>query len=390
MTVVVFVHGTGVRQSDFDTSFELIKSKVKTHWGLDASPCYWGGELGATLRQRGASIPDYEKARDKPRTDELTAWELLYRDPMFEIRNQVSGPDNGDVIGKQAQCAEKVREALKEGAPADQLEKRVKDVGFAPIWQTGIDHLFAMPGFSDFVNDAGENSDYERGIARALIALATTSATARGVPAPSGKVRDALVEAVVERLGGKHMGVGGWVVKKLWPLVQWLGQPYVEKKRGGISDDAMPKLGDILVYQLRGEKISNFIKDNVKACQEPVIVVAHSLGGIASLEMMIDDDAPSNVKALVTVGSQGPLLYELDCLRSLQDGKKFPGVFVPWVNVYDKADFLSYIGEKLLPGSVVDIQVDNDQPFPEAHSAYWQNDDMWKALRAKLAGVLVQ
>jgi hypothetical protein len=390
MTVVVFVHGTGVRQSDFDASFDLIKSKVKTHWNLDASSCYWGGELGATLLKQGASIPDYDRTRDKSRSDDLTAWELLYRDPLFEIRSQALAMDvDPDPLGMKAARADEVKAKLKKHQNGANLEKQVAGAGFTAIWQTAIDQLFATPGFSEFVNDAGENSDYQQGVARALTALATTLATAAGVPAPSGKVRDALVEDVVVRLGGKHLAVGGWAIKQLWPLAQWLGQPYVEKKRGGISDDALPKLGDILVYQLRGKKISDFIKKNVEAREEPVIIVAHSLGGIACLEMMIEAPPP-NVKALVTVGSQGPLLYELDCLRSLQGGKKFPDAFVPWVNVYDKADFLSYIGAKLLPGAVVDIEVENGQPFPEAHSAYWQNDDMWKAVGASLKGVLAQ
>nr|WKF61231.1 hypothetical protein HUO10_005762 [Paraburkholderia busanensis] len=387
MTVVVFVHGTGVRQSDFDVSFDLIKSKVKTHWGFDASSCYWGGELGATLLKQGASIPDYDTTRVNPRDEELTAWELLYRDPLFEIRMQPENEESSrGPIGAQASRVEEIKDALEEKQPGALVEARVANMGLASVWPDAIETLFDMTDFRDFVDTMDDDSEYQEVIARALVALATTLATDKGVPAPSGKVRDALVDAIVTKLGGKHYGLGKWIKNK----VRQLAQRQVAKRRGTISDGALPKMGDILAYQVRGKSISEFIKKNVERHQEPVVIVAHSLGGIACLEMMIDESAPANVKALVTVGSQGPLFYELDCLRSLKFGKVLPDSFVRWINVYDKADLLSYVGGKLLPGSVVDVEVENGQPFPESHSAYWQNDDMWRAVCTQLEGVLAQ
>ncbi len=57
-----------------------------------------------------------------------------------------------------------------------------------------------------------------------------------------------------------------------------------------------------------------------------------------------------------------------------------------WLTVYDRSDFLSYKAEPAFPGRVTDVQVDNGQPFPESHSAYWHNDEqVWKAT-ARLAG----
>jgi hypothetical protein len=34
----------------------------------------------------------------------------------------------------------------------------------------------------------------------------------------------------------------------------------------------------------------------------------------------------------------------------------------------------------IFPGRVVDVLVNNQQPFPEAHGAYWANDETWKAI----------
>ena len=58
--VVVFVHGTGVREQGWVNSFALVKQGVL---GLDSAisvhGCFWGRSEGAELKADGASIPDY-------------------------------------------------------------------------------------------------------------------------------------------------------------------------------------------------------------------------------------------------------------------------------------------------------------------------------------------
>ncbi|MEA5464607.1 hypothetical protein VB741_12800, partial [Leptothoe sp. PORK10 BA2] len=53
-----------------------------------------------------------------------------------------------------------------------------------------------------------------------------------------------------------------------------------------------------------------------------------------------------------------------------------------WLNIYDLRDFLSYVGNQdgLFAGKMTDVLVDNRQPFPEAHGAYWANDATWDAI----------
>jgi hypothetical protein len=36
------------------------------------------------------------------------------------------------------------------------------------------------------------------------------------------------------------------------------------------------------------------------------------------------------------------------------------------------------------PNQVQDIPVDNKQPFPESHGAYWRNEGMWKAIIGRI------
>ena len=95
-------------------------------------------------------------------------------------------------------------------------------------------------------------------------------------------------------------------------------------------------------------------------------------------------EALPEVALLVTVGSQAPFLYEINALHSLRYGQPLPPHFPPWLNIYDLRDLLSYIGAGVFPNRTQDVLVDNRQPFPHSHSAYWTNDATWNALVPRL------
>ena len=122
----------------------------------------------------------------------------------------------------------------------------------------------------------------------------------------------------------------------------------------------------------------------VDRCDEPVVLVAHSLGGIACVEMLIEQELPE-VKLFVTAGSQSPYFYEIGALRTLPFKAnvtcKLPAHFPKWVNFYDRRDFLSFVGRGVFGAKVTDKEVNNGQPFPQSHSAYWSNDAVWKTIK---------
>ena len=138
-------------------------------------------------------------------------------------------------------------------------------------------------------------------------------------------------------------------------------------------DATSPFAGDILLYQGRGRRIRDFIRMRIKEMQQPVIIIGHSLGGVASVDVLATEDLLKHVILLITVGSQAPYFYEINALQSLERGEELPEHFPPWVNIYDLRDFLSFVGDKVFPGRVHDYEVNNRQPFPESHSAYWRN-----------------
>ncbi|MBV9036891.1 MAG: hypothetical protein JO182_20545, partial [Acidobacteriaceae bacterium] len=84
--VVVFVHGTGVRNKENDRSFSLISSHLKPH-GFTVKEAPWGDLAGS--REAEKSIPTFEKTGGKTLTNEerqIRTWNLLFADPASELR----------------------------------------------------------------------------------------------------------------------------------------------------------------------------------------------------------------------------------------------------------------------------------------------------------------
>jgi surfactin synthase thioesterase subunit len=75
------------------------------------------------------------------------------------------------------------------------------------------------------------------------------------------------------------------------------------------------------------------------------VLLGHSLGGVACVDLLIDPEEKERkqVKMLATVGSQAPYFYEINALSLLEYDEKteLPKYFPWWLNIYDRADFLS-------------------------------------------------
>ena len=84
--------------------------------------------------------------------------------------------------------------------------------------------------------------------------------------------------------------------------------------------------------------------------------------------------------------SQAPLLYAFDAIPSMPyDEADPPHLPVPWLNIYDSRDFLSFVAEPLFRrsdglASVVDLRVHSGRDFPRSHSAYWELAPVWDAI----------
>ena len=149
-------------------------------------------------------------------------------------------------------------------------------------------------------------------------------------------------------------------------------------------------LADVIGYGEHRASIQDVLQSELSTAGKaarglPILPVGLSLGGIALVDLVASwSEAP--VEACVTVGSQSPLLYTFDAIPSLPyDEADPPRLPVPWLNVYDSRDFLSFVAEPLFRrtdglASVVDLRVQSGRDFPRSHSAYWELPAVWDAI----------
>jgi hypothetical protein len=166
---------------------------------------------------------------------------------------------------------------------------------------------------------------------------------------------------------------------------------YFEDRRESLMDGiGAQMMADVMGYHLHRESIQAVLKSELTrtaatAGDRPVLPVGLSLGGIALVDLLASwPEAP--VEACVTVGSQAPLLYSFNAIPSMPyDEASPPYLPVPWLNIYDSRDFLSFLAEPLFRrsdgvASVVDLRVQSGKDFPKSHSAYWEIDPVWDAI----------
>jgi hypothetical protein len=149
-------------------------------------------------------------------------------------------------------------------------------------------------------------------------------------------------------------------------------------------------LADVIGYHQHRDSVQAVLRDELTraarvAGKRPVLPVGLSLGGIALVDLLASwPEAP--VEACVTVGSQAPLLYTFDAIPSMPyDEIDPPHLPVPWLNIYDTRDFLSFLAEPLFRrtdglASVVDLRVQSGKDFPRSHSGYWELTPVWDAI----------
>jgi hypothetical protein len=379
---LIFVHGTGVREERYNSNFADITRRLAMI-SPESTPvrCLWGETEGCKLRSGGKSIPEYETARDMFSAEEDPSnalWWMLYQDPLFELQLLSRNDAGSDAFDLQAETAIEAGIELLTRNDTDVVTAAVQDAGLALEWSAAKSEL---AGSSAVVEALARfltmTADVRMVLARAVVARAIQMAPSGQVV--SGDLRDQLVDRLADSWGGEERAFG-WAKAALTRVAMHIATGKLKRERGAVSDAAYPAAGDILLYQRRGDGIRHFIRRTIEKAEPPVAVLAHSLGGIACVDLFCEPDAPS-VEWLITAGSQASLLYELDALAGMRHGDSLPESFPKnWLNLYDLRDFLSYVSGEIFKGRVVDVKVDNGQPFPQSHSAYWTNPMVWDAI----------
>jgi hypothetical protein len=385
VTTLLFVHGTGVRGISFAATFQTIKVEAeRRRLPVEVKGCFWGESAGAQLTLRGRSVPEYSEAGGlvgpSAADTQNALWSVLYIDPWYELRLLANYTPPDKVILGTLPASAVLRDTVKNFAPNDGLTEWLEREGLRNYFIEARDELVRTQEFQEATATAPSDPILHRqAISRALVARTIVASTEAGNPPVSGLIRDALVTQVGNQLKAFGLGLSDFLLRQ----IKGFATRYATNRRGQLIDMVTDPGGDILRFLARGDDARAYVKQAVGYSAGRVVLLGHSLGGIMCVDLLARETLPSVVQ-LVTVGTQAPFLYEIGAMPSLAAGDPLPDHFPPWLNIYDHRDLLSYVGAEVFEQRVTDEKVDNGQPFPESHSAYWTNPKVWDAIERVL------
>jgi hypothetical protein len=374
---IVFVHGTGVRLKDYLHAFEDARKQAVTA-GISANfvQCAWGDPLGVEFE--GKSLPDVPSVEQG---HDFARWRWLFDDPLFEldslvIRDRSNARSIGSPPGLKP-AWERLWDDISAYKASPEFVLLLERGSLTQFWEDAWSQVVLQSDTPKraFERSANELPEASNALARALVAQLHVAAISNGHPGPSRALRDSLVQRLIVDWKQQVFAPSDFFVS----LIKRAATHALRRRRNDFSNSAVLPVGDILLYQSRGAEVRQFIADKITHGTPPVTVIAHSLGGIASVDLLALANAPT-VSRLITVGSQAPLLYEIGALFSLKPPQGLPSGFPPWLNLYDRSDFLSYVASRLFP-TAKDVEVESGQPFPDSHGAYFTNPEVWQTIR---------
>lgn len=392
-----FVHGTGVRTDAYESLWGVIQRKARANGidGVSFVGCPWGPERGANLDRIPLTLPVDSATRggesDVSEGELVVAlWALLLEDPLFELRVAAQAAAQGSALAPGEETVDRVAEArvaaLAVGTPA------TEESGLTPDDIARSARAVASSSeLRGAARAAGSATDPEfvEAVARAIVAGALSfhrgmPSAVRPAAATSAKVRDLVVEQIAAALATPETRgvITDWLRDRVVAFAKQKGTELLRARRDPLTQANISGAADILYFQRRGSEIVKYVTGALNQAQRPIVAVAHSLGGVVLADVLAQETAPA-IDLLVTVGSQPSLFYAVDALDQLRPGNQRKP-FVPWLNFYDRNDFLSYTAERTFPGlaNISDIEIDSGVPFPDAHGAYWHDDRVYQRIKA--------
>lgn len=183
------------------------------------------------------------------------------------------------------------------------------------------------------------------------------------------------------------------------------GRAVVEVARAPAHRRTALFLGDILVYlRQRGTAgapgdIVTEVADALEAAREkataedPLIVVAHSMGGNIAYDLFTHFRPDLQADVLVTVGSQVAFFEELKLFAESREGiPRSPADRVPkpenvrrWINIFDRNDMLGFVAQGVF-GDVEDYEYSTGKGILFAHTTYFLRPSFHDRLGERVAG----
>lgn len=251
-------------------------------------------------------------------------------------------------------------------------------------------HATSSTGFSHMVHEA---------VARPL-SRGTCKARAWFERRRGDRQRSAAIEKLSkQRSADARSRVSGYLGDKFQDVRLWLTQ------------QTMPFIADVIVYQSHTyrEKIQARVREVIKremgeragTVDQPVKVIAHSLGGVASFDLACLNHEPLYIEALVTLGSQPAFFHLLDPREGIApfEGEpvKVPATIGRWTNVWDEYDMLGFATDEVFQlhdgTAPLDVRVRATRSrlkggiMMRSHLRYFTNQNTADAIRLTLEDI---
>jgi hypothetical protein len=380
MPTLIFVHGIANRAAAYPDTLRALRAEVERRGRHDINivPCNWsdtyGGRLPTTIRSIPSStgtIPDDVPARYR-------VWVILEVDPLAELDELQNSPPESPSFADPSTFADTL--AKLRSRQDGELDNILADLGLDVVkLGQAADQLSQTTPFMWALGQYSCIASVGEPLARAVIAQAATQSAEAGFMSSTNQDRTRAATAIAQRLITTSKFLGQEILAS---LAASFGTRMVRKNRAHFTRCLMPVIGDVLFYQTHGEKIRALIANVIRGQKEPVTVLAHSLGGVACVDLLSLERLPE-VKQLITVGSQAGLFSELGISHG--DFHELKEDFPPWLNIYDRADFLSFLAEPVFGDRVPrirDAEIESGETFPTSHSAYFTNEAAWEQILA--------
>ena len=371
---ILYVHGAGNRADQANTYAGLLRTGL----GLGGTPdrlavSDWGQSLGtdASLPRMDRVLPDYPQRAFRVAGAAADRAATL-PDALAPLRAMAGG--RASAAAGHSRDADAVLAFLAlggfdqpdHGLPASRLADAARDVAASPEYA-------AAHGDAVDLVDATAISVLARAVERDPAATARAGIFGLDL----GWLTDRAGDLAATILGGGlFSAVESWIVPQLSPALSLWASKRLAPRRRAFMHDHILVVADVLRYQRHADVIREHVRAEIQALDKPRMVIAHSLGGIISVDALFGPDATDlGVSLLVTFGSQSAMLAAIDALDPVTPT-------IPWLNLWASYDFVSFLDAGLWPGLVEDHEIPMDVGFPAAHGAYFESAELARVIRS--------
>ena len=245
MGTVVFVHGTGVRRGSYLATYAAIQQAFDRHdIGHTLEACLWGDALGAASVLR--SLPDLTLVPQDPRVltrdQDYARWDLLYRDPLFELRLLKNRPMGGPRPPSLGATVTALWGRISRYRPTDPVLALINtaDLGdcWSKAWRAVIEDDSTARQATESSNEVGEPG---QAVARAVVAAMLQVAFDREQPLLDGRHRDALVDLLIDDWQARVAGVGAHLLRFFGDMAAQWRRRSSKRAEGGSQRRRIPR-----------------------------------------------------------------------------------------------------------------------------------------------------